>query len=75
MTAARRLSFTGLALALACLAAGCATVKPWEKAELSQPWMRFTIEGAHAGFVTHSLVTNEQAEGGDGGAGGGCGCR
>jgi hypothetical protein len=64
-----------IAALAALLLAGCATVKPWEKAELSKPHMRFSGEGAHAGFIGHALLTNEQAEGGDGGAGGGCGCR
>lgn len=60
---------------LAAALSGCAAVKPWEKEELSKPHMRFSTEGRHVGFFEHAVITNEQAEGGEGGAGGGCGCR
>jgi hypothetical protein len=63
------------AAALAALAAGCATVQPWDKEALSRPAMQFSGEGAAQPFVAHALSTNEQAEGGEGGSGGGCGCR
>jgi hypothetical protein len=60
--------------ALAC-AAGCATVQPWDKEELAKPCMDFSSDGAAQAFRTHALITNEQAMGGEGGSGGGCGCR
>ena len=60
---------------LALLGCGCATVAPWEKARLTEPGMRFKQKNPGAFFVTHSVITVEQAEGGDGKAGGGCGCR
>ncbi|MES2202494.1 MAG: DUF4266 domain-containing protein [candidate division FCPU426 bacterium] len=56
-------------------AAGCATVKPWEKEVLSQPQMSFSHDGLDQHFIDHAVMTIEQAEGGAGGAGGGCGCR
>jgi hypothetical protein len=56
-------------------AAGCATVAPWDKDELAKPCMEFAADGAAQAFRTHALITNEQAMGGEGGSGGGCGCR
>ena len=53
----------------------CASVGPWEKARLTEPAMQFKQKNPGAFFVTHSVITVEQAEGGDGKAGGGCGCR
>jgi len=64
-----------LAAAWAGLAAGCATVAPWDKEELGKPPMRFAGEDPAQPFVAHALSTNEEAEGGEGGSGGGCGCR
>ena len=57
------------------LAAGCATVEPWEKARLAEPHMQFKQESRGQFFIDHSVITVEQAEGGNGKAGGGCGCR
>ena len=59
----------------ALLCSGCATVEPWQKAELGQPYMQPRSSEWGDGFRTHALITVEQAEGGDGLAGGGCGCR
>jgi hypothetical protein len=64
-----------LAGAALALAAGCATVQPWDKEELAKPCMAFADDGAAQAFRTHVLITNEQAMGGEGGSGGGCGCR
>lgn len=62
------------ALLALCLCS-CATVKPWQKQVLSAPQMRFSQESDTLHFVEHALTTIEQAEGGAGGSGGGCGCR
>lgn len=61
--------------ALLALACGCATVSPWDKEELGKPCMEFGGDGAAQPFTAHALITNEQAVGGEGGSGGGCGCR
>jgi len=61
--------------ALALAACGCARVQPWEKEALAQPRMRFSQDSDAQHFVDHAIITQEQAEGGSGGAGGGCGCR
>jgi hypothetical protein len=66
---------TFIALSLALLAAGCAHVEPWQKAELSQAYMAPRSNEWGAAFRTHAIITVEQAEGGDSLAGGGCGCR
>jgi hypothetical protein len=62
-------------LALAALAGGCAHVEAWEKGELAQPQMLMRREGKLQFFEDHALSTLEQAEGANGKAGAGCGCR
>ncbi len=64
-----------IALGLLGLLCGCAHVQPWEKEVLAQPRMRFSHDSDAQHFVDHAIITQEQAEGGSGGAGGGCGCR
>ena len=54
---------------------GCASVQPWEKGLLAEEQMRLAQGRPGRGFVEHVLITIEQAEGGEAGAGGGCGCR
>ncbi len=68
-----RMIFGLLALTLFCSA--CAHVEPWQKAELGQPYMQPRSAQWGDAFRTHAIITVEQAEGGDGLAGGGCGCR
>jgi hypothetical protein len=63
------------AILIFTLAGGCATVQPWQKERLSQAHMRFTQTQRGQFFLDHSVITVEQAEGGNGKAGGGCGCR
>jgi hypothetical protein len=63
------------AMLLGSLAGGCATVQPWQKERLSQAHMQFTQSLRGQYFLDHSVITVEQAEGGNGKAGGGCGCR
>lgn len=70
-----RLRLTAL-LALAALAlSACAMVQPWEKDVLAEPRMQFRGELPSRHFLNHTMITIEEAEGGDGTAGGGCGCR
>ena len=71
----RRLRQMGALLLLGLAAAGCATVGVADKAAFSWPCMDFDKERATQGFVKHVFLTQEQADGGDGGEGGGCGCR
>jgi len=68
----RILLFLGLA---ALLAVGCATVDVSEKEDFTKPCMGFDKDRPSQGFVKHAYLVQEQADGGDGGEGGGCGCR
>jgi hypothetical protein len=62
-------------LAFAALSAGCAHVEAWQKAELASPQFQMRREGKLQFFEDHALSTLEQAEGANGKAGAGCGCR
>lgn len=63
-----------MTLALACALAGCATVQPWEKANLANPEMRFDGDPLQSRFEQHTYFSKESASGGYGVGGGGCGC-
>jgi heat shock protein HslJ len=63
-----------LLCALACLAAGCASVKPWQREELSRRTMVGDQAAGEQRFDDHSRAAREGAIGGGGEAGGGCGC-
>lgn len=73
----RKRFFVPVKLALifaVCIAAGCATVKPYEREYLSRPSMDFDREATEGKFYSHVLDAREGATGGLGTAGGGCGC-
>jgi hypothetical protein len=53
---------------------GCATVKPQEHATLADPTMRFDDDARARAQLDHALDNREAAYGGNGVAGGGCGC-
>jgi hypothetical protein len=62
-------------LLLSFLFMGCTAVKPWQKETLAKPIMQFG--GLHAEvnkFESHVYFSKEASRGGDGVAGGGCGC-
>ncbi len=54
--------------------AGCATVQPWERERLSDPYMMFDENPLDKGSQLHFLFIREGTEGGDGSQSGGCGC-
>ncbi len=54
--------------------AGCATVKPYEREDLSRPSMDLSSEAGEARFQAHVFDSREGATGGRGSTGGGCGC-
>lgn len=58
----------------AALLAGCATVKPQDRAVLADPVMRIGDESAAGAQVGHAVENREAASGGEGVSGGGCGC-
>jgi hypothetical protein len=71
------------ALRIACIVvvtaatAGCAglqPVQPWEKGYLAKPEMTFEADPLQARFEQHIYFSKENASGGYGVGGGGCGC-
>lgn len=61
-------------LLLVAAGSGCATVKPWERGELSDPIMIFDENPIDAGINEHHLNYREGSVGGTGAQSGGCGC-
>lgn len=55
-------------------AAGCATVRPEQRAVLADPTMRFEGEPGEKGATDHVLENREASFGGGSVRGGGCGC-
>lgn len=67
--------FSTILLCLACLS-GCTSlgVEPWQRSVLSQPDMQFGSQGLTSTFSQHFYFSKEASAGGQGFAGGGCGC-
>lgn len=63
-----------LAFILVCAATGCATVKPWQRAMLSERIMRPDRDPVGVALTEHLYFSREAASGGRGVGGGGCGC-
>jgi hypothetical protein len=63
-----------LAACLACLSAGCATVRPEQRAILADPTMQFDAQSADQAALDHALDNREGSTGGGSVRGGGCGC-
>ena len=60
-------------VAVAALA-GCATVKPQERAVLADPVMQFEGDPKAAAQIRHAIENREGSYGGTSVSGGGCGC-
>lgn len=60
----------------ALLLGGCAAppVQPWEKGDLAKPSMSFSMDTLDDHFTQHIYNSRENASGGYGAGGGGCGC-
>jgi hypothetical protein len=59
------------------LLAGCAGIKPvqpWEKGNLAKPAMTFDTNPLETKYLEHVYTSKENASGGMGVGGGGCGC-
>jgi hypothetical protein len=69
----RRSGFVAVLLA-ALGAAGCATVRPYEKEHLSDPVMSFRADAREAADELHWMEAREGSTGGAGAAAGGCAC-
>jgi hypothetical protein len=54
--------------------AGCANVKPWQRAQLSDRIMRADRDPVGVAMAEHMYFSREAASGGRGVGGGGCGC-
>ncbi|HEX3774329.1 MAG TPA: DUF4266 domain-containing protein [Polyangiaceae bacterium] len=62
----------GVLLVLA--SAGCATVRPEQRAVLADPTMQFDAQSADQAALDHALDNREGSTGGGSVKGGGCGC-
>jgi len=68
-------ALTGVAGAALLLAsAGCATVRPEQRAILADPTMQFDAKSAYRAALEHALENREGSTGGGSVRGGGCGC-
>jgi len=56
------------------LLSGCASVPAWEKGNLAKPSMTFNGDPLDDRFTQHIYTSKENASGGYGVGGGGCGC-
>lgn len=70
----KAIALAAAALALALAAAGCETVKPWERTTLSDYTLRPDRDPQELLLQEHVYFTREAAAGGRGVGGGGCGC-
>lgn len=60
-------------LALLCLC-GCETVQPWERGTLAKPEMQWQADPMEISLQAQINASKEATSGGQGAAGGGCGC-
>ena len=71
-------SRTVLIASLAAWLAGCADVEPWvkpyERDRLADPIMALDGDPVSSAYIQHVYEAREAARGGEGSAGGGCGC-
>jgi hypothetical protein len=73
----RPINRAGLALiAASTWLQGCALqpVQPWEKGNLARPAMTFNGDPLDDRYTQHIYTSKENASGGYGAGGGGCGC-
>ncbi len=70
----RRVLRALLALVLCTGAAGCATVRPWDRDLLAKPEMTFAPHPQLHAIDEHVYFSKEASVGGASLAGGGCGC-
>lgn len=54
--------------------AGCATVRPEQRAILADPTMQFDVQSADQAALDHALDNRQGSTGGGSVKGGGCGC-
>lgn len=65
-------------LTLAAAVSGCSNVEPWvkpyERDNLADPIMALDSDPVYSSYLQHVYEAREGAKGGEGAAGGGCGC-
>ena len=63
---------------VAAMAAGCSGIEPWvkpyERDRLADPIMALDTDPVSSSYILHVYDAREGARGGEGAAGGGCGC-
>jgi hypothetical protein len=63
-----------IAILLSTLFLSCVTVKPQQRAVLSDPIMQFEGDPQQSAQIRHAIENREGSYGGAGVTGGGCGC-
>jgi hypothetical protein len=66
--------FLLLAASTVLLTSGCANVKPWQREHLADDLMKGDRYPLASGSADHIWFSREEATGGRGVGGGGCGC-
>lgn len=74
MKTANVLKLVALAALAMASATGCANVKPWEREHLADYTMRPDRDPLGMSMSEHLWFSREEAHGGRGVGGGGCGC-
>jgi hypothetical protein len=73
-----RILAAALAAALLCQLCACTPIQPWvkpyERERLADPVMSFDRNPVSSAYQQHVFEVRSAARGGDGAAGGGCGC-
>lgn len=69
-----RYAWLALSLSVVSTLGGCATVAPWERGRLADRAMQLDPDPLASELEQHTHDYREGANGGFGGAGGGCGC-
>ncbi len=66
------------AVGLLVATAGCSSIDPWvkpyERDRLADPIMALDMDPVSSAYIQHVYEAREGARGGEGAAGGGCGC-
>ena len=69
--------FVLLAIAIVAVS-GCSNIEPWvkpyERDRLADPIMALDTDPVSSAYIQHVYEAREGARGGEGAAGGGCGC-
>jgi Domain of unknown function (DUF4266) len=70
----KKICFLGLASILLLAGSGCANVKPWQRGNMADYTMRADRDPLGTAQQQHIWFSREEASGGSGVGGGGCGC-